>query len=227
MILALFIKRYLYNGKELIEDNGLHYYDYGARMYDASIGRWSVVDPMGEKYVSNTSYNYALNNPILLVDPDGREIHVSNLSASHQKSLLDFSRTKEGKAFLAQFAVGGKEYVIAGERVSFEGSGQYANQHLFFSSTDATPTGRTISKLWNPRGHFKRLQEVNMGDVKESLRSKHGIGIGYDILIGNQQQGDDALYTIAHESFLHVNKTAAKVQRGIDDYRSGKLDQDA
>ncbi|MCH6202198.1 hypothetical protein MMU07_21655, partial [Aquiflexum sp. LQ15W] len=63
--------RYLYNGKELIEDNGLQYYDYGARMYDPAIGRWGVVDPLAEIAPDKTPYHFVSNNPINRIDPDG------------------------------------------------------------------------------------------------------------------------------------------------------------
>lgn len=63
---------FLYNDKELQNDFDLNWHDYGARMYDAALGRWHVIDPKAEKYVNWSPYNYVLNNPIKFVDPDGK-----------------------------------------------------------------------------------------------------------------------------------------------------------
>ena len=61
---------YLFNGKELDTETGLYY--YGARYYDAKTSIFLNVDPLAEKYPHTSPYTYVNNNPIMLVDPDGR-----------------------------------------------------------------------------------------------------------------------------------------------------------
>jgi RHS repeat-associated protein len=72
--------RYLYNGKEMQDDLGLNWYDYGARFYDAQIGRFTTIDPYCEKIYSWSTYNYVRDNPMLRVDVSGLwdvTVHVS------------------------------------------------------------------------------------------------------------------------------------------------------
>jgi RHS repeat-associated protein len=67
--------KYKYNGKEIQDDQlsnkELNWYDYGARMYDPSLGRWAVIDPSAENYIDNSPYHFAANNPIYCKEIDG------------------------------------------------------------------------------------------------------------------------------------------------------------
>ncbi len=64
--------RFQYNGKELEKDGGIDLSDYGARWYDAGIGRWTSVDPLASDYFPLSPYAYVGDNPIHFLDPDGR-----------------------------------------------------------------------------------------------------------------------------------------------------------
>ena len=63
--------RYKFNGKEEEEVGGLKLLDYGARRYDAALGRWTGTDPLADSYSPYSPYAYCLNNPVALVDPNG------------------------------------------------------------------------------------------------------------------------------------------------------------
>lgn len=65
--------QYTYNYKESNEDFGLNLLDYGARWYDASLGRWWSVDPLAEKTPRWSPYHYGFDNPLRFVDPNGME----------------------------------------------------------------------------------------------------------------------------------------------------------
>ena len=74
---------YKFNGKELDEETGF-YYD-GARYYDPKISIWMSVDPLAEKYPNISPYVYCASNPVLYIDPDGREIILASNMTTNQK----------------------------------------------------------------------------------------------------------------------------------------------
>ena len=65
---------YGYNGKEEQNELGLNWIDYGARNYNASLGRWMNIDPIAEVYYGINPYGYVFNNPVQLFDPDGMRV---------------------------------------------------------------------------------------------------------------------------------------------------------
>ena len=69
-------QRFGFGGKELTEELGLETYDFGARNYDASLGRWMNIDPLADKYHSISAYSYVANNPLFFKDPDGERIWI-------------------------------------------------------------------------------------------------------------------------------------------------------
>ena len=65
------IEHYGFTGKEHDSESGLLY--YGARYYDAELGRFLQVDPMSRKYPSLSAYVYCADNPLAYTDPDGKQ----------------------------------------------------------------------------------------------------------------------------------------------------------
>lgn len=145
---------YLFNAKELDAETGLYY--YGARYYDPVASIWVSVDPLAEKYAGWSPYNYTLQNPVKLVDPDGRE------SEDAQEGLK-------------------LEDAISYAQEGFEKAKAHLNpsDNVWRGAYESTPKGLGVRaqierKLWGAlyTGNFKGSQHV---EAKPSVLARVGV----------------------------------------------------
>jgi len=87
--------KYKYIGKELDTMYGWNMQDHEARWYDPVLGRWMATDPLQEKYLNVSSYSNVLNNPLRLIDPDGRVVIVSDSKA--KRNIINTLSIEESK----------------------------------------------------------------------------------------------------------------------------------
>ncbi len=87
-------RKYRFTGKERDDETNQDY--FGARYYDSELGRWNTVDPMAEKYPEWSPYNYCINRPLNVIDPDGRTIWIS-IGENDENGKPIFRKHKNGK----------------------------------------------------------------------------------------------------------------------------------
>ncbi len=146
------VQPYKYNGKELDTKKGLNLYDYGARHYDAALGRWHVVDPLAEKMGAWSTYAYCYNNPMKFVDEDGMFPGPGDLFNTPTEAAKDWGMYYNGTSILEK-----REKISAIYEVNEGGEKRY-------SYTKAITLGQ----------HGKKNFSIKTGEKNVALIHSHG-----------------------------------------------------
>ena len=190
---------YLFNGKEYDEETGRYY--YGARYYDPRVSLWIGVDPMAGKYPVSSPYAYCINNPIILVDPDGRDIEPTFYLGENNENSRKYFQQIIDKGLEGQF-------------VSYFAKGQNGNTVLAIKATEG---GGDLSQMSSSGQAFYKELTAMIND--HSVTAKVDVFYGSnDVITGNYKNN-----AIDIADIMQFNESGKDVYNNVGASKTGKL----
>lgn len=157
--------RFAFNGMEKEDEvyGEGNFYDFGARMYDARIGRWTSVDPKFKLQPDQSPYKSFLNNPIIFVDPEGETEYITIITMNEETG----ETTIECKTSSQVMTDG----VVHAEP---DGGGGYTNYNYYYDYST------TIIRTTDKNG--KQLSETTTSSMLKDrgVKNKDGVFFGGD-----------------------------------------------
>ncbi len=193
-----------------------------------------MIDNKTEKYNSVSPYIYALNSPIIFVDPDGDEVIIHYMGKERMAAFYQFMQTRSGQAFVNQFLKKGETVKIIMrdgtiKEYGFSGTGtgnNYANSTLrFFGQNNLPAIGRSYAFHKNADGSrgeqlLSTRNPVNKSDINK-LEQTGAFEIGVALNGNMERTSDQWAETLGHEVFVHSVDNAETIQAVIDALQDG------
>ena len=231
------IQPYKYNGKELDLMHGLNTYDYGARQYYSILGRWDRVDPLCERYYSTSPYVYCRNNPIFLIDLDGR---VCGDYYTRDGAYVGSDGIKDDKAYVSNSKgkVSFKNHNFTELSVSNSTLNQFANTIAQESSGNRLESYALASAIMNISMYkHKTVSETLKSEgiygykdggysTKYDYNNEYGMEAALNALTGGEDYSNGALrwdgFDLAAKGFNHIKARTAGLSISSDHFNSFK-----
>jgi RHS repeat-associated protein len=203
--------KFTYNGKEKQDQFGLGWLDYGARHYQADIGRWGGVDAHANLYFATSPYVYVLNQPTNAIDPDGKLVifvngnHFSGAGEGYWKTMETYTTYRSYNIFGRHLWSGYERHAIArdfagavmdqlGDHNARYYDGANAGWHPLREDASSTALGRYYhgmrKGLEDAKEIIAKLAKDKDGNIVESIKIiTHSMGgaFGKGFVVGLKQ----------------------------------------
>ena len=147
-------ERYKFTSKERDDESSYDY--FGARYYMSRIGRWGSVEPLMENYIDISPYVYSLNNPLIIIDPNGKDPYRQYLgSLTDVLNVLEENKDKTYYQLSDVFASSDVRFVYTKK------GGFIDLVHFFYAAQIAYEFGLDAAIL---AGEFNELFQKLVGD---------------------------------------------------------------
>ena len=198
-----------YNGKEWQDELGLNWYDYGARNYQADIGRWINLDPMAEQRAWASPYNFVQGNPLNRIDADGMldgdyygrdGTYLGTDGIDDDKVYIADNVTKNNKGIVTsatnsqELSVTHSEYQTISNIIKQEGGTTDKEEYRWLAHTTNNEATRKDDSMYDllMTGYSSVSNKTELSTSDNSTRAKYARAGVNDVLLGNADPTDGA-----------------------------------